>query len=74
MPLGNDDPWQIHRSCRVVNSCDDLLLAIQRFTEGFEKQTHKKGVLEDLGPEEPPETANCLVPGHCFKGRGNDVC
>jgi hypothetical protein len=26
-------------------------LAIQRFTEGFEKQTHKKGVLEDLGPE-----------------------
>ena len=49
-------------------------LAIQRSTKGFEKQTHKKGVLEDLGPEEPPETANCLVPGHCFKGRRNDVC
>jgi hypothetical protein len=37
MPLGNDDPWQIHRSCRVVNSCDDLLLRCDIGTGGCER-------------------------------------
>src|SRR5260370_19022448 len=47
MPLGNDDPWQIHRSCRVVNSCDDFLLRCDignsAFHGGVRKSNPQKG-------------------------------